>query len=204
MNTKYQYPGGMTSPVRKCSLDGTERVRYHGLLNFIRLTVTADTPFTIDYTLTERPNYLRLYGGPYNLSIPACPTLFLRKQIHRFCTWETELSFHPSSESTEAGTVLWWNYFTHSTLGIRKLGNGRIIRFQSSEGSVFEQDLDLESDVVLVVECGHRYRFGYRPSTNPQITWIGSVENTAATKAPPVGASYTGKLISDQIAYELY
>jgi beta-xylosidase len=37
---------------------------------------------TTDYSLTERPNYLRLHGGPYNLSVPASPTMFLRKQTH--------------------------------------------------------------------------------------------------------------------------
>lgn len=152
----------------------------------------ADTPFTVDYSLTERPGYLRLYGGPYNLSVPASPTLFLRKQIHRFCTWETKLTFQPTSIHTEAGTVVWWNYFTYSSLGIRKKGDDRIICFRPSEGELVERQLDLATDVVLVVQCGNEYRFGYRESSSPQITWIGTLSNKAATRSPPIGAPFTG------------
>lgn len=157
------------------------------------LIFALDTPFTVDYSLTERPGHLRLYGGPYNLSVPASPTLFLRKQTHRFCTWETKLTFQPSSEHTEAGTVVWWNYFTYSSLGIRKQGDGRIIRFRPAEGEVVEHQLGLTTDVVLLVECGNEYRFGYREYTSQQINWIGTVSNKAATKVPPVGAPFTGR-----------
>lgn len=151
-----------------------------------------DTPFSVDYSLTERPNNLRLYGGPYTLSVPASPTMFLRKQTHRFCTWETKLSFQPISEHTEAGTVVWWNYFTHSSIGIRKQGDQRIIRFKPSEGDVIEATLDPTGDVVLIIECGNEYRFGCRDPSSEETIWIGSVANHVATKAPPVGAPFTG------------
>ncbi|KAJ6122963.1 hypothetical protein N7512_005428 [Penicillium capsulatum] len=154
-----------------------------------------NTPLTVDYSLTEHPNHLRLYGGPYNLSVPSCPTLFLRKQTHRFCTWETSLSFQPTSEHTEAGTVLWWDYFTYSSLGIRKGNDNRhTIRFRSSKGDVIEQDLDSTSDVVMVIECGGEYRFGYR-TFQTEICWVGTVPNEAATQAPPEGASFTGMML---------
>ncbi|KAJ5364879.1 uncharacterized protein N7496_010592 [Penicillium cataractarum] len=154
-----------------------------------------NTPFTLDYSLTERPNHLRLYGGPYTLSVPASPTMFLRKQTHRFCTWETQLSFQPISEHTEAGTVVWWNYFTYSSLGIRRQGENRIIRFQPSEGEIVEKNLELTGDIVLVIECGNEYRFGYRDPSSSEIIWIGSVANHVATKAPPVGAPFTGMML---------
>ncbi|KAJ5889008.1 hypothetical protein N7495_009049 [Penicillium taxi] len=153
-----------------------------------------NTPITVDYSLTENPSHLRLYGGPYNLSVPACPTLFLRKQTHIFCTWETKISFQPRSEYVESGTVLWWNYFTYTSLGIRKKGDGRVIRLQPSEGEIFEKPLALTSEVTLIVECGEQYRFGYFESTVPQVTWIGTVSNQAATKVPPVGAPFTGMM----------
>lgn len=150
----------------------------------------------MDYSLTERPNHLRLYGGPYNLSVPACPTLFLRKQTHRFCTWETKLSFQPTTDHTEAGTVVWWNYFTYSSLGIRKGddGHGRILRFRPSKGDVVEKTLDSTSEIVLVIECGEEYKFGFRESSASEIRWIGTVSNGAATHAPPVGAPFTGTI----------
>lgn len=153
-----------------------------------------DTPFTSDFSLSERDNHLRLYGGPYNLSAPACPTLFLRKQTHLVCTWQTKLLFSPGSEDTEAGTVLWWNYFTYTSLGIRKQGEKRVIRFQSSEEKIAEEEIDLTSEVILTIECGSEYRFGYRQQELAGPRWIGTISNKAATKAPPIGACFTGMM----------
>ncbi|CAI7677739.1 hypothetical protein N7533_003380 [Penicillium manginii] len=153
-----------------------------------------NTPFTSDFSLTERPNHLRLYGGPYDLAVPACPTLFLRKQTHLVCTWETKLSFNPTSEHTEAGTVLWWNYFTYTCLGIRAQGGKRIIRFQPSEDNIVEEEIDLTSDVILTIQCGSEYRFGYRQQNLADIRWVGTISNKAATKAPPIGACFTGMM----------
>ncbi|KAI9930244.1 hypothetical protein MW887_012056 [Aspergillus wentii] len=133
-----------------------------------------NTPVKVDYSLSERPNYLRLYGGPYNLSTPTCPTLFLRKQTHRSCIWETRLSFHPTSDKTEAGTVVWWNYFTYSSIGIRLFSGKRIIRFRSAEGNVVEHELNTQSDVIFFIECGENYRFGFKEASN-ETQWVGQV-----------------------------
>ncbi|KAJ6123493.1 Concanavalin A-like lectin/glucanase subgroup [Penicillium samsonianum] len=154
-----------------------------------------NTPFVTDYSLTQRPNYLRLHGGPYNLSVPASPTMFLRKQTHHLCRWETRLSFQPTVDETEAGTVVWLNYFTYSSIGIRKDSKGRFIRFRPSEGDIMEHRLDTKSAVTLTVDCGIEYRFGYREGTESDIHWIGSVSNSAATAAPPVGANFTGMML---------
>ncbi|KAJ6179016.1 Concanavalin A-like lectin/glucanase subgroup [Penicillium mononematosum] len=154
-----------------------------------------NTPFVTDYSLTERPNYLRLHGGPYNLSVPASPTMFLRKQTHHFCRWETRLSFEPTAAETEAGTVVWLNYFTYSSIGIRKDGKGRFIRFRPSKGDTVERRLDTKTAVTLTVDCGTEYRFGYREGTQPDVQWIGSVSNNTATAAPPVGANFTGMML---------
>ncbi|KAJ5864106.1 Concanavalin A-like lectin/glucanase subgroup [Penicillium soppii] len=124
-----------------------------------------------------------------------CPTMFLRKQTHRHCTWETQLSFQPTSYHTEAGTVVWLNYFTHSTLGIRKDENGRFIRFKPSDGDTVEHRLKPTTDIVLTIDCGSEYRFGYRENTESNIHWIASVSNRSATATPPVGANFTGMML---------
>ncbi|KAF7596056.1 hypothetical protein BBP40_003837 [Aspergillus hancockii] len=160
-----------------------------------------NTPTRTDYSLTERPSHLRLHGGPYNLSVPGCPTLFLRKQTHRYCTWETRLSFHPQSPHTEAGTVLWWNYFTYSSIGIRLSSTkegARIVRLQLAEGEIIARELNsARSDVVFVIECGDRYRFGFKEVDNnaAEIQWIGEVDNSTMTRSPPVGAPFTGMML---------
>ncbi|KAE8145250.1 glycosyl hydrolase [Aspergillus avenaceus] len=160
-----------------------------------------NTPIRTDYSLTERPGHLRLHGGPYNLSVPSCPTLFLRKQTHRVCTWHTQLAFNPSSAHTEAGTVVWWNYFTYSSIGIRRhptKDSTRIIRFRSAEGHILDQELrSTQSDVTLAIQCGDQYKLGFQEvdSDRDTIQWIGEVENRTMTQPPPVGASFTGMML---------
>ncbi|KAI9044349.1 glycoside hydrolase family 43 protein [Aspergillus affinis] len=164
-----------------------------------------NTPVKTDYSLAERPGYLRLHGGPYNLSVPACPTLFLRKQTHRYCTWETRLSFRPTSVQTEAGTTVWWNYFTYSSIGIRVSPTGqdstRIVRFRPAEGKTVDLELaSSASDVIFVIECGDAYRFGFKEvgvnGDQDSVHWIGEVMNQAMAEASlPVGAPFTGMML---------
>jgi len=154
--------------------------------------------------LTERPGYLRLHGGPYNLSFPTCPTLFLRKQSTRFITWETKVSFTPTSSRSEAGTVIWWNYLNYSSIGIRLSPTDdtqRILRFRPSKGEEILANLNsLTSDVKFFIECGDKYRLGYiemvnqtKEGDNPQ--WLGEVENEIMTADPSIGAPFTGMLL---------
>jgi hypothetical protein len=111
------------------------------------------------------------------------------------------LSFHPQSLHTEAGTVLWWNYYTYSSLGIRlsptKEG-ARIVRFQPAGGEAIDVELGSgQSDVVFVIECGDRYRFGFKEvdSNIAETQWIGEVNNSTMTRSPPVGAPFTGMML---------
>lgn len=191
--------------------------QYHRLLTAIS---AIDTPKKRDYSLIKSPNRLRLHGGPYRLSDPACPTLFLRKQAERFCTWETRLSFTPSSPYTEAGTVVWMDYFTHSTIGIRlkdsnnngtngapkKEGLRRIIRFTppiESGADVIEHELkSLDLDVILQISCGDGYRFSFweiansdDTTTQKQLQCVGEVANEVMTRPPPIGLQFTGVML---------
>lgn len=156
----------------------------------------------VDFSLIERPNYLRLYGAPYTLDVPASPTLILRKQTRPFLTWETQLSFRPTSPYTEAGTVVFWNNFVYSSIGIRLSSTNnetkRIIRFRPAEGPIVEKQLQNEdSNVIFVIECSHVYRFGFRESHCPRdgIQWLGEVSNSTMTRDPPVGAAFTGMML---------
>ncbi|RAH64401.1 glycoside hydrolase family 43 protein [Aspergillus aculeatinus CBS 121060] len=160
-----------------------------------------NTPVLRDFSLTAREGCLRLYGGPYNLSVPTCPTLFLRKQTHRVCTWETRVSFDSKQKHTEAGTVLWWNYLTYSSIGVQGSDTGgRMVRFQPAEGEAVEIPLqNAESDVVFVVECGSSYRFGFREAApdgdQTRLQWVGEVGNDTMTRPPSVGAAFTGMML---------
>lgn len=159
----------------------------------------------------NNPSRLRLRGGPYNLSVPASPTMFLRKQAHRLCVWETKLSFHPTEEHEEAGSVVWWNYLTYSSIGIRKAHGGtnrdgptraRIVRFRSAECEIVERRLHrFDSDVVLLIRCSDsKYEFGFKElgvteneTLEPQ--WLGEVSNEIMTRPPPIGLAFSGMLL---------
>ncbi|KAK8184719.1 glycosyl hydrolase [Phyllosticta citribraziliensis] len=157
-----------------------------------------NTPATQDYSLAERQGHLRLHGGPYTLSSPACPTAFFRKQTHEAITWETKLSFHPTSKDTEAGAVVYWNQLTYASVGIciSKSSGHRVVRFQAAYGDSIEVRLAEESeDVVLLVEStDDAYRLGFRETGNAGIRWIGVQQKTPMTRDPPVGATFTGMM----------
>ncbi|KAL4790678.1 glycosyl hydrolase [Aspergillus venezuelensis] len=204
-----------------------------------------NTPLKKDYTILS-PG-LRLHGAPYTLSTPACPTLFLRKQEARYCLWETKLRFQPSLENIEAGTVVYLNYFTHVSIGVRLApgthgdgdgddgsvegkGKKRIIQFtataperNSSSTSTSTSGspptltksaplLSNETEVILYIECGDSYRFGFREITpgstlnqptdskpesdSDPITWLSSIPNFFITEASlPIGAPFTGIML---------
>ncbi|KAL5332458.1 glycosyl hydrolase [Aspergillus crustosus] len=189
-----------------------------------------NTPPAQDYTLLPEEGILRLHGAPYTLSTPACPTLFLRKQTARFGVWETSLRFIPDSSNTEAGTAVYLNYFTWVSVGIRLVpdhqagGDGegkRVIRFTASntspESRSSPQSVDFPlstktGDVILQIEMGDRYRFGFREvlgasnsdsasaseslEGNTQINWVGEVSNKDIVDAPlPIGAPFTGVML---------
>lgn len=178
-----------------------------------------NTPVKKDYTLLStlpgnNNGGLRLHGAPYTLSTPACPTLLLRKQAHRFCVWETRLKFVPDSVNVEAGTAVYLNYYTHVTIGVRLPpasesglnGGTRIIRFTPTNTGSETQGMDVplvspDSDVVLRIECGDAYRFGFREVLRPadaglEMHWVGEVRNSDLVEAPlPVGAPFTGIML---------
>jgi Beta xylosidase C-terminal Concanavalin A-like domain len=150
--------------------------------------------------------------------------MFLRKQTHRFCKWETRLSFLPSTRYTEAGTVVWMDYFTHCSIGIRLIQPTndeyvddteqtdvqpqRSIRFSppiGSGGDTVERKLSsFNSEVIFQIECGNQYRFSFREvskeieshgNDGDQTIWIGEVTNEVMTRPPPIGAQFTGVML---------
>lgn len=188
-------------------LGGIERVRVSVHFKHSLLIVLSDTPTKLDYSLSEKPGVLRLWGSPYTLSIPTCPTLFLRKQTARSGAWSTRLSFQPTSSNTESGTVLWWNYFTYSSIGIRLSPSDstqRIIRFRPAAGKEVTIPLNNEvSDVEFIIRCSNeKYEFGFvgfsEDRDMDEVTntiWLGEIPTEDMTVDPPIGAAFTGMML---------
>jgi beta-xylosidase len=166
----------------------------------------TDTPVKVDFKLAGTPRHLELYGGPWNLSTPAAPTMFLRKQTTRQTLWTTQLNYQPDSTRTEAGTVVWWNYFTYSSIGIRRSSSGsRFVRYRPAAGDVADFPLQTkEADVFLFIDCHNlEYRLGFVElldvssglSEKDNATWVGAVSTDIMTRDPEVGAAFTGMML---------
>lgn len=157
------------------------------------------TPLTVDYSLTGRPGWLRLWGGPYVLSTPASTTMWLRKQQHRNTTWETRLDFRPDSARTEAGVVVWWNYSCYSSIGVRLSadGRGRVAQVTLANGEKSSWALSTsDSEVILAIECGEQYRLGFREASGGEATrFVGLVSNETMTRDANIGAPFTGMMV---------
>jgi alpha-N-arabinofuranosidase len=62
-------------------------------------------PYEDNYSLTQRPGYLRLYGSAVTFNDQDSPTFLGRRQADLDCTASTLLEFDPEKENEEAGLV---------------------------------------------------------------------------------------------------
>ena len=80
--------------------------------NFLR------NPYPQNYSLTERPGYLRLWGSTVTMNDQDSPAFVGRRQADLACNIDTSLSFDPRHENEEAGLVIRGNSKNHYDLGI--------------------------------------------------------------------------------------
>ena len=158
----------------------------------------------LECSLTARPGYLRLYGGPYRLASPNSPTALFRKQLHKEGVWRTRFSFEPESSNVEAGATVYLNYFTWSSIGVRKSTSGvRQVVVNVPEGETISVDLRTnDAEIILAIECQDlKYRFGFEEVTDVKkvasdgLQWLGEASTASMTRDPPVGLSFTGMMI---------
>ncbi|KAH0293925.1 hypothetical protein M436DRAFT_71387 [Aureobasidium namibiae CBS 147.97] len=159
-----------------------------------------NTPLKREYSLKEREHYLRLWGGPYNLQSLESPTMVLRKQTIARGTWKTTLDFQARYSHCEAGTVVYWNPYTFSSIGICKGPNAesRMIRCKTpiSPGkfTITYRPLDHMSPIKLAIrftETG--YTLGYA-ELDEEYQWFGHIGMESMTVDPPRGMAFTGMM----------
>lgn len=78
------------------------------------------TPLKKDYSLSERPGSLSLYGNAYRIDDFECPSMLLRKQTGFSGDWRVKFSFAPKEAGHEAGTAIWWSQFAYASIELRK------------------------------------------------------------------------------------
>ncbi|MDH7599820.1 MAG: glycoside hydrolase family 43 protein [Sedimentisphaerales bacterium] len=80
--------------------------------NFLR------NPYDGDWSLTERPGFLRLNGSAVRLTDQDSPAFVGRRQTAFHCTASARLEFDPNGENEEAGLVVRANDKNHYQIGI--------------------------------------------------------------------------------------
>jgi len=82
--------------------------------NFLR------NPYEDDYSLAERPGYLRLWGSAVTMNDQDSPAFVGRRQSDLACQVSTRLSFNAQRENEEAGLIVRGNSKNHYDLGITR------------------------------------------------------------------------------------
>jgi xylan 1,4-beta-xylosidase len=124
-------------------------------------------PYPEEYSLTERPGYLRLWGSAVSMNDQDSPAFIGRRQTDLACQVSTKLSFEPQHENEEAGLVLRGNEKNHYEIGItlhdgkRQVFLRKILHGQPN-GLVEYHDLG-SGDVTLSVKANPlSYEFFYQ------------------------------------------
>jgi xylan 1,4-beta-xylosidase len=145
------------------SKDGFDKSALGLQWNYLR------NPSEKDYSLTERPGYLRLKGSAVTMNDQDSPAFVGRRQTDLKCRMSTRLSFAPQRENEEAGLVLRGNEKFHFELGITLHGGKRQVLFRKVLDGKTVEPVRFEDagsgDVVLTVQAtSTAYEFSYRPA----------------------------------------
>ncbi len=104
--------------------------------NFLR------NPSAQDWSLADRPGWLRLYGSPLTLDDQDSPACIVRRQQHFSCKVRALLDFTPLYEGEEAGLVILANEKHHYEIALTYLDSDRCIIVRRRIG-----------DLVAIVAC---------------------------------------------------
>jgi len=125
--------------------------------NFIR------NPYSKDWSLTERPGYLRLKGSKINFTGKDSPAFIGRRQTVFDITVSTKISFVPVAENEEAGLVIRANDKNYYTLLITQKEGKRVVMFRKylkdAIAGISYQEIS-DGDIVLRIDATDKnYQF---------------------------------------------
>ncbi|KAL4976293.1 glycosyl hydrolase [Aspergillus desertorum] len=118
------------------------------------------SPLKREYSLTDNPGSLSLYGNAYRIFDPECPSMLLQKQPAVSVDWRVGLRFAPENALEEAGTAVWWSQFAYASIGLRmsEAGKGYEISFRgyTGEGDRFEETvhpIEWNTNIELLIRA---------------------------------------------------
>ena len=137
-------------------------------------------PDMSNYSLSERPGFLRLKGSSISISDQDSPTFLGRRQTDLTCNVSTSIDFDPQYENEEAGLVIRQNDRFHYEIGLTKKDGARavflrkVVDAQIVEGIQFIEIAD--GPVTLTVKAMPlTYEFIYEDSKGDKTSFGTSV-----------------------------
>jgi alpha-N-arabinofuranosidase len=143
--------------------------------NFLR------NPYEADWSLTQKPGYLRLNGSKVSIKEKDSPAFVGRRQPDFNMEASTKLSFTPVAENEEAGLVVRGNDANHFNLVITQREGKRVVLFRKYLHDKVESEEYKEiskGDVELKINSTElEYKFWAQPKGKKAM-----LLGTAATK----------------------
>ncbi len=114
-------------------------------------------PYAENYSLAERPGYLRLWGSAVTMNDKDSPAFIGRRQTGLAGEASTRLAFDPQRENEEAGLVLRGNDKNHYEIGVTRHAGQRQVFFRKildgdTNGAVHYQKIG-SGDIILSVQA---------------------------------------------------
>jgi alpha-N-arabinofuranosidase len=129
--------------------------------NFLR------NPHTEDWSLSERPGFLRLKGSKVSLKEKDSPAYICRRQTAFDVTVSTKIDFTPTASNEEAGLLIRGNDTNHYDFLITMSEGKRVVMFREylQDNVVKTEFKDIpDGDVILKIEATEsEYRFVVQP-----------------------------------------
>jgi xylan 1,4-beta-xylosidase len=100
-------------------------------------------PDKANYSLVERPGYMRLKGSAIRIGETGSPTFVGRRLQDMYFSALTRLDFNPEKENEEAGMIL-LNNGTHFDIMVGRSGGKRILTVKLQFGSVIHESDRIE------------------------------------------------------------
>ncbi|MHC4886109.1 MAG: glycoside hydrolase family 43 protein [Planctomycetota bacterium] len=155
--------------------------------NFLR------NPNEADWSLTDRPGFLRLKGSLITLDDVASPAWVGRRQQHLQSRATTRLDFTPTGEGEEAGLTIYMNNHHHYEIFLTLREGARVIVVRRRIGDLVSEVAQApapEGEVILkVISTESHYRLLFGP-TEEDLQELASAE--AKFLSSEVAGGWTG------------
>jgi xylan 1,4-beta-xylosidase len=150
---------------RESARDEFDRPELRLCWNFLR------NPDAHDWSLSERPGWLRLYGSPRTLDEQDSPTFIGRRQQHFTVSAKALLDFRPENEGHEAGLTVFMNEGHHYEIAVTQLQDNRCLIVRRRIGdlvALVARERIEEGPVELEIQAqSNSYTFLYTMAGQP-------------------------------------